>query len=249
MPPIHFSQIYFLAVGLFATFVAAVGLLMPQYVDYAIPWLVPPLHARMIGSFYLGGMVLMFGALRQPAGQVWAMIVLATIWTGVLLGVSFLWIADFNWMWWPVRFWWLAYLVFPVAGFGLAWRHHRAAALTDIRPVSALLLGALAAGLLLLPEQAAHFWPWALPKLLSQIYSGPLFGLSIGIWLVARRGIAQEMQLLNRGLFVLVAAILLASILHLPLFDSQGPATWLWFVTLFVALARIWRNLRVLEWR
>ena len=56
-------KIYFAAVGLLALWVSFWGLLIPEHVDKAIPWLVPPLHARFIGAIYLSAVILMGGSM------------------------------------------------------------------------------------------------------------------------------------------------------------------------------------------
>jgi hypothetical protein len=237
-----FVRLYFGTVGIFAAFVGSVGLFAPPLIDHAIPWAVAPLHARMIGALYLGGMVLMFGAARQPLPRVWAMLPLATVWTGVLLFVSLLWLDTFTWAFWPVRFWWFAYLVFPVAGTWLTMRQS-GQPMPGRWPVSALALAVLATGLLLWPEQAARVWPWPLPPLLAQVYSGPLFGIAAGLAFSARRALPEERRLLSLGLAVMAGAALLASLVHLPLFTATNPATWVWFGGLGLALVRSGRIL------
>jgi hypothetical protein len=242
MPLAPLVRLYFASVGLFAAFVAGVGLGLPHLIDHALPWFVPPLHARIIGAVYLGGMVLMFGALRQPVLRVWAMLPLAATWTGALLVVSILWIGSFDFGHWPTRFWWFAYLVFPLAGAWLALRLP-AGLMTGPWPPAAIALMLVAAGLLVLPGQAARLWPWPLPPLLSQVYSGPLFGLAVGIALVRRRSLAEEQRLLALGLLTMAGAALIASLLHLSLFSAASPATWVWFGFLVLALTRTGRGL------
>jgi hypothetical protein len=242
MPLTLIARLYFLTVGLFAAFVAVVGLLFPQWIDHAIPWAVPPLHARVIGAVYLGGMVLMFGALRHPLPRVWAMLPLAAVWTGVLLMVSILHASGFNWDHWPVRFWWFAYLVFPVVGAWLT--HSLPAGRSEGAPVPVALALAMLAGVLLVaPGLAARVWPWPLPPLLSQIYSGPLFGLAVGVTLVTRRALPEERRLLSLGLATLCAAVLMASLWHLPLFRPASPSTWVWFAALLFGLGGLGRSL------
>src|SRR5689334_2838620 len=60
---------YFAAVGLFAAWVGFWGYAAPAQVARALPWTVPPMHARFIASMYLAGMLAMFLSLvaRQAA--------------------------------------------------------------------------------------------------------------------------------------------------------------------------------------
>lgn len=239
-------RIYFVSVGLFAAFVAAFGLAAPHLIDHALPWSVPPLHARVIGGFYLGGLVLMVGAAFQPPARVWAMLPLAATWTGALLLVSLLWLSEFDWTRQQVYFWWFAYVVFPLAGAWLAFTlpsGSKRRAVPFAALASALALAVLALLLLVSPALVKPYWPWPLPPLLSQVYSGPLFGLALGIVLVARRAEPAEERLLALGLGTFAAAVLVASILHLSLFDLARPVTWIWFGTLAATIARAGQRL------
>ena len=57
------QRIYFAAVGLLALWVGIWGYFIPGRVDQAIPWLVPPLHARFLGAMYLSGTAFMVGSI------------------------------------------------------------------------------------------------------------------------------------------------------------------------------------------
>ena len=57
------QKFYFAAVGLLALWVGIWGYFIPSRVDQAIPWLVPPLHARFLGAMYLSGATFMVGAI------------------------------------------------------------------------------------------------------------------------------------------------------------------------------------------
>ena len=50
------ERVYFAAVGLLALWVGVWGFLIPGQVDKALPFLVPPLHARFLGAMYLSGL-------------------------------------------------------------------------------------------------------------------------------------------------------------------------------------------------
>jgi hypothetical protein len=55
------QKIYFAAVGVLALWVGIWGYFIPSQVDKAIPWLVPPFHARFLGAMYLSGTAFMIG--------------------------------------------------------------------------------------------------------------------------------------------------------------------------------------------
>ena len=57
------QKIYFAAVGLLALWVGIWGSFFPTLVDTAIPWLVPPLHARFLGALYFSAVVFMVGSI------------------------------------------------------------------------------------------------------------------------------------------------------------------------------------------
>ena len=56
------QRLYFAAVATLALWVGLWGTLAPTRMDVAIPWLVPPLHARFLGAMYLSGATFMVGA-------------------------------------------------------------------------------------------------------------------------------------------------------------------------------------------
>ena len=83
-------KIYFEAVALLALWVGAWGYFIPTQVDEAIPWLVPPLHARFLGSMYLSGAAFMVaGMFSKRYDEVKTMVPMIAIWTGMLFIVSF----------------------------------------------------------------------------------------------------------------------------------------------------------------
>src|SRR5918992_5019806 len=57
------AKAYFVAVGILALWVGFWGYFVPERVTKAIPFLVPPLHARFIGAIYLSGLVFMVGGM------------------------------------------------------------------------------------------------------------------------------------------------------------------------------------------
>ena len=117
---------YFVVVGLFAAWVGAWGYLAPAQVSRALPWTVPPLHARFIAAMYLAGLLAMgwsLAACRLSVARI--PIALAALWTGALLVVSLLHLGDFDFAKPQVWFWFGAYAVFPLWG---AWLYLRGGA-------------------------------------------------------------------------------------------------------------------------
>ena len=77
------QKIYFAAVGLLALWVGVWGYFIPDHVDKAIPWLVPPLHARFIGAIYLSGVIIMGSSMMaRYYAEVRVAVFMIGLWTG-----------------------------------------------------------------------------------------------------------------------------------------------------------------------
>jgi len=246
---------YFAAVGLFAAWVGAWGYPDPTQIGRALPWTVPPLHARFIASMYLAGMLAMFlGLAARRAANVRIPLVLAACWTGLLFVVSLMELDAFDFGKPQVWFWMGAYLVYPLWG---AWLAHIGppGEQSERSDVALLAIAALCAllglALLLAPSHMTPAWPWKVTPLLAHIYAGPFLAYAVCAWLLARerRAEARRIGLASMLAFVLLA--LLASWLHVGLFQAQRPASWAWFGGLAVSalllawrLAQAWRSPR-----
>ncbi len=226
---------YFVLVGLFAIWVGAWGFLVPAQVDRALPWTVPPLHARFIAAFYLGGTVAMAAsALARRLGDVRIAIALAVLWTGMLLLVSLLHLDGFDFAKPQVWFWMGAYAVYPLWGAWLYRRALRADPPLQRKADPALLAIAIAAlaygaALLIAPAAMVRAWPWAVSPLLAQIYAGPFLAYGASALLLAREARPQARRIVLASLLAFTLLALLASLLHLRLFHFDAPAAWLWF--------------------
>jgi len=105
---------------LFALWVGIWGYFIPSHVDKAIPWLVPPLHARFLGAMYLSAAAFNLGSiLAHYYAEVRIVIRMIVIWTGMLLIVSLFYLGEFDYNHKPVWFWFGAYLVYPLIGLWL----------------------------------------------------------------------------------------------------------------------------------
>lgn len=234
------QRLYFAAVGLFAAWVGFWGTFLPKLVDHALPWLVPPLHARFLGAVYFSAAVMLFGGLlARRYAEVRGMVVIVTVWTGLLQIVSCFYLGEFDFGHRPVWFWFFAYILYPLIGLGLLWRHRGLdePAEGPIAPtwvpvylrIQAAVLVLLALALLLAPGFMAALWPWKISPLLTQIYSAPFLAYGLGSWLLRRARGWAELRLVLAGLFVFTSLALLASVLHRGLFAAERPATWIWF--------------------
>jgi hypothetical protein len=224
---------YFLAVGLFALWVGLWGYPAPAQVERALPWSVPPLHARFIAAMYLAGAVAMLGSLaaRQKAA-VRIPLALASIWTGALFIVSMFKLAAFDFAKPQVWFWMGAYLVYPLWGAWLYGRGPRGRRADEADPallaVAAVCL-VLAAALAVAPAPMSRAWPWPLPPLLASIYAGPFLAWGLTALMLAREASPEARRIALASMLAFTLLALLASLMHLKLFHFDGPAAWLWF--------------------
>ena len=253
-------RVYFAAVGLLALWVGVWGYFIPGHVDEALPWLVPPLHARFLGAMYLSGTTFMIGCLlaRQWA-EVRVVLPMIAIWTGMLFVVSLLHLGEFNPAVPPTYVWFAAYFIYPIIAAWLAWRHRRAGP-PDMGSVSRLpvivrlyLLGqgvvtsVLALALLAAPVVMTAVWPWKITPLLAQLYSAPFLSYGLGSLLLAGRQTWLEVRIALAAMWVFAVGVLLASLIHHALFSASNAATWLWFAG-FLTATFVLAFVSVLAW-
>ena len=232
---------YFLLVGLFALWVGVCCYAAPAQVFRALPWTVPPLHARFIAAMYLAGFTAMAWSLvAERLAEVRIPIALASLWTGGLMLVSLLHLGDFDFAKPQVWFWMGAYAVYPLWGAWLYFGAGAGGAASARKPDPALLaVGALclalAAALLVAPAARVQAWPWAISPLQANIYFGPFFAWGVCAILLAREARPEARRIVLASMFVFAVLTLLASLLHLKLFHFEGPAAWVWFGALLAS--------------
>ncbi len=236
------EKIYFAAVGFLALWVGLWGYFIPSKVNWAIPWLVPPLHSRFLGSMYLSGATFMAGCLlAKRYVEVHIVVLMIAIWTGMLFIVSLFYLDQFDYTVPPTYVWFAAYLVYPLIALRLFWKHR-----VDREQVSGVKLPnwvrayllvqgtvatLLALALLFFPTGMVAAWPWKITPLLAQIYSAPFLSYGVGSLLLAGRKTWIEVSIAVRAMFVFAAGVLLASLIHRSLFSASDLADWLWFVS------------------
>jgi hypothetical protein len=236
--PLH--RVFFALVGLFALWVAMWGLFIPASIGWAIPWEVPPLHARFIGAVYLSGTIMMGWALvARHLAEVQVAVIMAAIWTGMLLVVSLFHLGEFNYSQWPAWFWFGAYIAYPLMGAWLAYTYRptppptTSATVPDWARALLVAFGAVcilvAACLFLAPGWMASIWPWRIPVLLAHIYSGPFLSFGIGSLLLARRRYWIELRIMLASMVVFGGVVLVVSLMHAGLFAPIGIAAVTWF--------------------
>jgi hypothetical protein len=236
----HNQKIFFAAVGALALWVGVWGFFVPEHVDKAIPWLVPPLHARFIGAIYLSGAVLMCGSmLANHLDEVQVSNIMVSIWTGALFVISLFYLSEFDFSRGPVWFWFGAYIAYPLIGFWYAWTNRNISEKSTspglpawIRTallIQGMILTALALALLLASDFMLTIWPWKVTRMLTQIYSGPFLSFGIGSLLLSRQRTWPALRIVVSGFFVLALGVLITSTIHRSLFSFASPATWTWF--------------------
>jgi hypothetical protein len=168
---------------------------------------------------------------------------ITAVWTGGLLLVSLLHLDEFDFATAQTQIWFAAYIVYPVIGLWLTWRHGllrapRAGA-EDVGPwarrylvVQGVVLTLLGAALLLAPGVMVDVWPWAITPLLAQIYSTPFLSYGTASVLLGRGGNRRHVRLAGWAFFVLSLAVLVASVIHRDLFSVSDAPDVAWFIVL-----------------
>ena len=234
------QKIYFAAVGLLALWVGIWGYFAPGRVDQAIPWLVPPLHARFLGAIYLSATAFTVGSLlARSYAEVRVVVWVIAIWTGMLFVVSLFYLGEFDYSRAQVWIWFGAYLLYPLIALWLMWRdrtlRERVAGpglptwVQRYLLAQGIVVTALALSLLLVPEFMVNVWPWKIARLLAQIYSAPFLAYGLGSIMLSRQQTWPEVRVVVMATFVFAFGVLLASTIHRELFSLANVATWLWF--------------------
>lgn len=245
-------KVYFAAVAALALWVGVWGYFLPQGVEAAIPWPVPPLHARFLGAMYLSGAAFMIGCLlARRWDEVRVVVPMLGVWTGTLGIVSLLHLAEFDFGRSQSQVWFAAYGAFPVIAFWLAWRMRAMPAGQDGGPAQGGILPAwvnrylraqglaitlLALALLLAPTAMSDLWPWPVTPLLAQLYGAPFLAYGVGSLLLARETRWPPQRIAVAATRVFAALVLLASLLHRALFSTAELADLLWFGAFLVAV-------------
>lgn len=235
------ERLYFVAVGALALWVGIWGFLVPRSVGRALPFVVPPLHARFLGAMYLSGLTFMVGAaLARTWAEVRIVPPITAVWTGGLLVVSLFHVGEFDLSEPQDQVWFAAYVIYPLIALLLTWRHqgdaHERLAGAPMPPwvktylsVQGVAATVLGVALFVAPATMADAWPWPITSLLAQLYAAPLLAYGIGSLLLSRQRTWPEVRVCAIAMFVFAAGVLVGSLLHLELFSSRDAAAWMWF--------------------
>lgn len=216
------------------------GLVYPADILQALPFAMPPLHARFVGGLYASacvGLVISMFASRWI--EVRTAIEAALVWTGWLLLVTLLNMGEFDLGNRATWIWLTGYVGFPIVAGWLRWRDRHRTPPADIPMMEGwipsyllaqgVVLTALAAVLFLLPGIAARLWPWNISIFLTQLYSGPLLAYGLASICLARRRSWLDARLLLAAMAAFAVLTLVASFLHRELFSFWSPSTVVWF--------------------
>lgn len=239
-------KVYFFAVGLLAAVVGVWGYFIPAQVHTAIPWLVPPLHARFLGAMYLSGATAMVLCLLAGRwAQVRVILPMIAIWTGLLFVISLFHLQEFNFARPQPWVWFGAYLLYPLIALWFAWQQRAVdrtlagAVLPRWARVYLSLQGsvatALGLALLLAPVFMVAAWPWPITLLLAQLYAAPFLSYGLGSIMLARSQTWSEVRIASASIMMFAAGALLASVIHHQLFSTAAVSAWLWFGGLTLA--------------
>lgn len=244
-PSLAWHRAYFFVVVWFTLWVGFFGFFRPAEILRALPWPVPPLHARFIGAFYLSATVFLVLAMAaRTLLQVRTIVIIAFTWTGWLLVITGLHWDTFDFARTQVWFWVIAYVLFPIAAAWLAWAGPAIAlparGLVTQRwvPVALRLQGglllALAVACFLAPAWVASIWPWQVSTFLAQVYSGPLLAYGVGSLVLAARRNWPETLIPSAGMLVFAVLAVVGSLRHLNLFTAGSASAIVWFATLAI---------------
>lgn len=219
------QKIYFAAVGLLALWVGIWGYFIPNHVDKAIPWLVPPFHARFLGALYLSATTFTIGGIMsQYYAEVRVMVRVILIWTGMLFIVSLFYLDEFDYSRTQIWIWFGAYIIYPLIALWLMWHDRNLRENIPGASLQAWVQGYLAAqgifvtilalALLLFPTFMVSVWPWKITRLLAQIYSAPFLAYGLSSLMLSRLQTWAEIRVVVTATFVFAFGVLLASFIH-----------------------------------
>ena len=197
---------------------------------------------------YLSGMVLMGRALvARHLAEVQVAVVMAAVWTGMLLLVSLFHLDNFDFGHTPVWFWFGAYIAYPLIGawLGFAYRDteppagaaavpHWVRAYLAAQAIACLVLAAL---LFFAAAWMTSLWPWKISVLLVQIYAGPFLSYGIGSFLLSRRTTWVELRIGLAAMLTFAVLVLVASLIHRASFGTAGISAAVWFGGFAIAAA------------
>ena len=234
---------------LFFAFVLAQALLVgcsivwPGLITLVLPWDASPLNARFVSALYLmGAASALLCMVAARYAEVRISLIQIGLLTGLLLLITVPHFGEFTAATFPYR-WTIFYTIDPLAAGLIVWLLRASdPPATGRNPYAplflayALVLGIAGVLLLALPGLAANLWPWALPPVLGQVYSGFFLTFAAGGLLAAREPRWQGVRIYTIANAAMLALILGVSLVHADRF-KPGLATWAWYASCLIGLA------------
>lgn len=234
------QKVFYSFVLALAAMIGIWGLFFPTNVLQVLPFIVPPLHSRFLGSMYLSGATFMgLNILAKQWAEVRVVTPMIAIWTGMLGIISLFHLPAFDWGRVQVWVWFFAYISFPLIAAWIAWQQRSQTNPPQGLPLSDRLrtylyiqgglVTLLALSLLIAPSWMAIVWPWKITPILAHIYSAPFLSYGLGSLYAISQQTWQEVRIVIYATLVFTVGVLLASLYHSNLFDFGIFSTWLWF--------------------
>jgi hypothetical protein len=234
------QKIFYGFVLVLASTIGIWGIFFPANVLQVLPFMVPPMHSRFLGSMYLSGATFMgLNILAKQWAEVRVVTPMIAIWTGMLGIVSLFHLSAFDWGRVQVWIWFIAYISFPLIAAWIAWQQRSQTDPVEGLPLSDRLrtylyvqgglVTLLALSLLIAPSWMVTLWPWKITPILAHIYSAPFLSYGLGSLYAVSQQTWREVRIVIYATLVFTVGVLLASLHHANLFNFGIFSTWLWF--------------------
>jgi hypothetical protein len=234
------QKIFYGFVLVLAATIGIWGIFFPANVLQVLPFMVPPMHSRFLGSMYLSGATFMgLNILAKQWAEVRVVTPMIAIWTGMLGVISLFHLSVFDWGRVQVWIWFIAYISFPLIAAWIAWQQRSQTNPAEGLPLSNRLrtylyfqgglVTLLALSLLIAPSWMVTLWPWKITPILAHIYSAPFLSYGLGSLYAVSQQTWREVRIVIYATLVFTVGVLLASLHHANLFNFEIFSTWLWF--------------------
>jgi hypothetical protein len=211
------------------------SLIWPELIGENLPWPASPLNARFVAALYwMGAISALLSMLAGRYAEVRISLIEIGMITGGLLLLTLPHLGEFT----PETFpygWLILYTIDPLVVGLILWRMPKREPTSVARnPLATLFIGyaatlALIGTILLVaPALAAQLWPWALPSILSQVYSIFFLTFALGGWLAAREPGWEGVWIYVAANLLMLILIVAVSLIHADRFKA-GLETVIWY--------------------